>query len=62
MSEEQKKRGGYRPNAGRKNTGRERRLHIRISEEAYDKLQTLEKTSFSEAIDKLIKRYLRYIK
>jgi len=51
---EKKKRGGYRPNAGRPATDRKVPLSVRISQEAMDKLETLTDNK-SQYIDELIK-------
>ena len=48
--------GGYRPNSGRPTNDRNFALHVRISKEANDKLQTV--SNKSEFIDKLIKETL----
>lgn len=54
---EEQSRGGYRPNSGRKATGRDYRLHIRLSKEAHDKLDKVDNKS--ETIDRLIRRHLK---
>ena len=48
--------GGPRPNSGRPTNDRNFALHVRISQEANDKLQTV--SNKSEFIDKLIKETL----
>ena len=50
----EKKRGGYRPNAGRPATDRKIPLSVRISQEAMEKLETLTDNK-SQYIDELIK-------
>lgn len=55
-NEEKKQHGGPRPNSGRPTNDRNFALHVRISKEAYDKLQTV--SNKSEFIDKLIKETL----
>lgn len=58
MSEtKENKRGGYREGSGRKATGRDYRLHIRLSKEAHDKLDMVDNKS--ETIDRLIRRHLK---
>ena len=48
--------GGPRPNSGRPTNDRNFALHVRISKEANDKLQTV--SNKSEFIDTLIKKAL----
>ena len=50
---EEKKRGGYRPNAGRPTNNRSVIVSVRISQEAFDKLNSLTKNK-SEYINNLI--------
>ena len=58
MSEtKENKRGGYREGSGRKATGREYRLTVRVTKVAYDKISKV--ANRSETIDKLIRRHLR---
>lgn len=55
--EESKKRGGKRPNAGRKpSVLRNIPLLVRIDKEAYDKISKV--SNKSECINNLIKEYL----
>lgn len=52
---EEKRRGGARPNAGRPETDRKIAVTIRISQEAFGKLNLLTNNK-SQFIDNLIKR------
>ena len=54
--ENQKQHGGRRSNAGRPANDRSFMVGVRITKEAYDKLQTV--NNKSEFIDKLIKETL----
>lgn len=54
--EEKKQHGGRRPNAGRPSNDRSFMVGVRITKEAYDKLQTV--SNKSEFIDNLIKQVL----
>ena len=54
--EQEKKHGGYRPGAGRPATDRSHAVTIRISEEAFQKLNGYKNKS--EKIDQLIKEHL----
>ena len=54
--EEKKQHGGRRSNAGRPANDRSFMVGVRITKEAYDKLQTV--SNKSEFIDKLIKQHL----
>lgn len=55
-NEEKKQHGGRRSNAGRPANDRSFMVGVRITKEAYDKLQTV--SNKSEFIDKLIKETL----
>ena len=55
-NEEKKQHGGRRSNAGRPANDRSFMVGVRITKEAYDKLQTV--SNKSEFIDKLIKQHL----
>ena len=54
--EQEKQHGGYRPGAGRPATDRSHAVTLRISEAAFQKLNT--QRNKSEVIDKLIKEHL----
>lgn len=54
--EQEKKRGGSRPNSGRPSTDRKHPLMVRISEESFTKLDKLTDNK-SEFIDNLIRQY-----
>ena len=54
--EQEKKHGGYRPGAGRPATDRSHAVTLRISEAAFQKLNT--QRNKSEIVDKLIKEHL----
>jgi hypothetical protein len=56
MEQEKKQHGGYRPGAGRPATDRSHAVTLRISEEAFQKLNT--QRNKSEVVDKLIKEHL----
>ena len=54
MSTEKKQRGGRRPNSGRPTNDRNIAISVRVSQEAFDKLNRLTKNK-SEYLDNLIK-------
>ena len=57
MAEKKSKRGGVRPNAGRKPSGRNIQLLVRIDKEAHEKISKV--ANKSEWINNVIKKYLK---